>query len=367
MAFVLNSVITIGKYHFKGVNDLVIKKNVHVIVDTAKLKIPALSRIPTKTTFTDEVQNSVSEVIAITTALTGFKLDNKLPKSSVETAVLFNEGDKVSIDLGYNGDLRNEFRGFVRRINQTVPLEIEMEGYAFQLRNKTVLKSWKKTNVKEVLTDVIKGTDVILSPDIPDIPLPYFVSANWTGLRILEYLKEKMLLTVCFDDNVLFVGIEEGRSISNLGGDKSRTGLAEVVYNIGYNCPTNQPNLKRRLGKDDRVLVRIRSRQKTGKTIMYEAGDIDGAVHTTNMQFASDPSVLQLMAEAKLKRLKYDGYEGTLIGFLQPFCKPGWKAILKDEKYVGAGIGTYFIAGTEVHFGAKGGRRMVSITYRLDA
>ncbi|WP_295714363.1 hypothetical protein [Mucilaginibacter sp.] len=366
MAFVLNSVITIGNYHFKGVNELVIKKNIHVIVDTAKLKIPALASIPTKTTYTDEVQNNISEAIAVTTALTGFKLDNKQPKSSVETADLFNEGDKVSIDLGYNGDLRNEFRGFVRRVNQTVPLEVEIEGYAWQLRNQNILANWKKTTLKDILSRLIQGTDIVLSPEIPSVSFDSFNIPNWNGLKVLEYLKEKQLLTIYFDDNVLYAGLEEGRNMVDTRPNKSLTGLAEVIYNIGYNCPTNQPNLKRRLGKDNLIRVRLKTRGKDGKHTLYEAGDVGGAVMDKIIPYTRDQEYLNFTAAAYLKKLKYDGYEGTLTSFLQPFCKPGWKAILKDNKYAGARSGTYFIAGTEVQFGIKGGKRMVSITYRLD-
>lgn len=359
MAFTLHSVIKIGDLAFQGgVHDLVIKKNVHVIVDTAVLKIPGLGRVVS----VKGIINNALDIIGLGSQ----QLPKNVPVTSVQTAKLFKEGDKVAIDAGYNADMRNEFRGFVRRVNLTTPITIEMEGYAWQLRSKNILKSWKKTTVKEVLTEVIKGTDIVLSPDIPNIPLPFFVSPNWSGLKILEYLKEKSLLTVCFDDNVLYAGIEEGRTTTDASGNKSLTGLAEVKHNIGYNCVSNQPNLKQRLGKDNPIRVRITARQKTGKTILYEAGDPNGEVQTINMPFIRDHDALKQMADAKLKKLKYDGYEGVITGFLQPYCKPGWKDTLTDKRYAGARAGTYFIPGTEVHFGAKGAKRMTSITYRLD-
>lgn len=359
MAFVLQSRIKIGAYAFPGgVYELDIKKNVHCIVDTAWLQMPGLGQIVSL----KGIANTALALIGLGTTAVA----KNLPNSSVQTAQLFKEGDPVSIDLGYNGDYRNEFRGFVRRVNTTTPVKIEMEGYAWQLRNQNLSNSWKSTTVKEVLQTIIQGTDIVLSPDIPVIPLTNYRLNNHSGLEVLEDLKRRMLLTVCFADNVLYAGIEEGRTTTNNDGSKSLTGLAEVKYSIGYNCPTNQPDLKQRLGKDNLVRVRLVVRSKSGKRTLYEAGDANGAVHEINMPYARDEQNLIDLAAAHLKRLKYDGFEGQITGFLQPYCQPGWKATLTDKKYDGARAGTYFIAGTHVTFGVKGAKRKTEITYRLD-
>lgn len=358
MAFVLNSVIKIGTYTFRGgVNELTIKKNVNVIVDTAVLKIPGLGRIVA-------VKNLVNAALNII-GLGVQQPASNLPISSVQTAKLFAEGDKVSIDLGYNGDLRNEFRGFVRRVNLTTPVTIEMEGYAWQLRNQNILMSWKLTTVKEVLARIIQGTDIVLSADIPEIKLTSFFIKNENGLKVLEYFKRKMLLTVYFDDNVLYAGIQEVRTTAPGTGQIGT--LAETKYNIGYNCPTNQPDLKQRLAKDNLVRVRLKTKGKNGKHVLYEAGDTNGAIIDRIIPFSSDQNYLKQKAAEYLKRLKYDGYEGALNGFLQPYCKPGFKATLTDKKYNGARAGSYFVSGTEVTFGVRGAKRKTEITYRLDA
>jgi hypothetical protein len=342
MAFTLNSFVKIGALSFTGgINDLTIKKSVNAIVDTAVLKIPGLGRVI-----------SLSNPTA------------NLPNSSVQTAKLFKEGDKVSIDLGYNKDLRNEFRGFVRRVNLTTPLSIEMEGYGWQLRNQNILASWKVTTIKQVLERVIQGTDIVLSPDLADIKLTSFYIKNESGLKVLEYFKEKMLLTVYFDDNVLYVGIQEGRTTAEGPGQNGT--LAEVKYNIGFNCVGNQSDLKQRLAKDNLVRVRLKTKGKKGKHVLYEAGDEGGAVIDRIIPFSNDEAYLKEKAAAFLKRLKYDGYEGKITGFLQPFAKPGYKAIITDKRFEGARAGTYFVPAVEVTFGRSGAKRKVEITYRLD-
>jgi hypothetical protein len=355
MAFTLNSRIKIGKYFFPGsINECTIKKNVGVIMDTATLKIPGKCMV-------------VSIPEAIANGLAAFGLSHGTqpkPVKPFETARLFKEGDKVSIDLGYNGDLRNEFTGFVRRVNLTTPVSLELEGYAWQLRQQNILASWKTVTLRQILERVIQGTDIVLSPDIPLVNLTNFYIKNDNGLKVLEYLKEKMLLTVYFDGNELYAGLEEGRktAVNDLKGSL----LAAVKYHIGYNCITNQPDLKQRLGSDNQVHVQLTVKQKTGKKVLFDAGDTGGAMYQTNIPFIGDTNFLRPLAAQRLKSLKYDGYQGGLKCFLQPFCKPGWKAVIKDEKYDGARAGTYFIQGTEVKFGVRGATRNVQLTYRLD-
>ena len=85
--------------------------------------------------------------------------------------VLIKEGMKVTIDAGYNTKNERRFMGFVLRIDYATPLQIHCVGYAYQLRRVIFNKSYANTTVKEILEDLIKGTDIKLSPEIPHIPL----------------------------------------------------------------------------------------------------------------------------------------------------------------------------------------------------
>lgn len=359
MSFVLNSFIRIGRYSFRGgVTDLVIKKNIHTIVDTAVLKIPVVLDLAVT-----EATVARSALAFIGLADGGSAKDHV--NESIDIATLFREGDPVSIDLGYNGILRNEFRGFIRRVNMTTPVSLEMEGYAWQLRNRNILAYWKQTTLREVLRRVISGTDIVLSPDIPDLPLTNYRIPNKSGLQVLESLKEQMFLTVCFDDNVLYAGLSETRSTAAADNLSSKTNLAQVIYSIGYNCSSDQPDLKVRSAKDTKVLVRIKQRSRTGAVTTYEAGDQGGAVEERNIPYIAHPESLDALAKNSLKQLKYDGYEGSLAGLLEPYCKPGWKVAIRDKRFNGIRGGIYFTEGMEVSFGLNGGGRKIQLTYKL--
>src|SRR4051812_34178084 len=119
--FALESDITIGKFRFSGVNELRIKTSLHSIIDTALINIPSVARIIT---------------------------NGKVVSENVITGNQFAEGDRVTIKLGYSGNMQTEFRGFVKRCDLNMPLQVECEGYSWQLRRNTINGFYKRINVK---------------------------------------------------------------------------------------------------------------------------------------------------------------------------------------------------------------------------
>ena len=140
--FTLSSELIIGKFRFSGVNEVKIKRSIHSLVDTATIKLPAKARILSK---------------------------DKKSSEDVVTAKQFNIGDKVTLRLGYDGKLNEEFKGFVTEVKQNTPLEITCEGYSYQLKNKTVNKSWTKAKLKEILSEIVKearGRNLFFSTEV---------------------------------------------------------------------------------------------------------------------------------------------------------------------------------------------------------
>ena len=88
--FVPGSEITIGQFRFSGAHEVRIKQSLHSIVNTATIQIP-----------------SVAKIIR----------DGKMNPKGIITGKQFNDGNEVTIRLGYNNDLKTEFKGFVKRRN----------------------------------------------------------------------------------------------------------------------------------------------------------------------------------------------------------------------------------------------------------
>ncbi len=326
--FVLGSKITISDKSFKGVNGLNISKSVLEMKNTAVIKIP-----------TSAALNQSGK------RLTG----------SVQTAHQFKVGEKVSIDLAYNDDYQNEFRGFVTRINLTSPVEIECEGYSYQLRKKkNIVKSWKTTTLIEVLKEVVKDTDVKLHDKIPDIPLKNLVINKASGTQVIEYLKEllKGTLTACFFDDVLYVGLVYADVTEQT-----------VKYRLGWNTIADT-DLKYREAKDEEVNIEFQIREPDGKQKTFASGKAGGVTRRETLSAVTDSKHMEDIAKAKLLQESYDGYEGSISVFLQPYVQPGYRAEITDKRYEERG-GNYFVVGVSTDYGQGGAHRKVELGIKL--
>lgn len=314
--------VKIANYSMDSIHSIKVNKSIHEYTDKCEVKIPATARLKQKGTY-------------IT--------------NSIDTAKQIKEGDKVIIDAGYNGRLNREFVGFVNRVNFTTPCSIECEGYSWQLRhNSGLVKSWKQTTLKEVLQFITAGTDITLSKDIPDMPIIPMYIKNQNGCEVLDWLLNTKFLTAYFIGSELYVGLQEATQL-----DKS------VKYRLGWNTVKDN-QLKFR--HEDEVKVRVKAIYKTkeGKLQNKEFGDKNGLMRTVVFGRVDDMKLLEDMALKKAKEFRYSGYEGKITGLLEPFCQPGYKAILTDDKY-NEREGDYIVESTETNITLSGGRRAVEI------
>jgi len=322
MSFKLTCFVQIGNYQFYGgINDCVIKRSVKEIVDTAVLKIPAVGRV-----------NS----------------DDNEPQNSIATSALWTEGDQVIIQLGYNGNNLQEFKGFVRRVNASIPVVVECEGYGWQLRRKVIVQSWKSVKLRDFLTVLVAGTDIQLSQYIPDMMLTNLKINHANALKALEYVKDHCHLSVYFLFDTLYVGLEEG-----VKGNV-------VKHRLGWNT-VRDDKLKWRLAADTSVQIRlVTGKGKNAKRVVYQAGDANGSMVTKNIANLVDSADAQSVADDLLQQAKYTGFEGTMTAFLQPFIQMCDTEAITDKLY-NERTGNYFTQGCEVKFGMQGAQRIISI------
>jgi hypothetical protein len=288
------------------------------------------------------------------------KYDGAQAGESVQTAKQFERGDKVSVWLGYappsgevEGALKLEYEGFISRINFKTPLEIECEGYEHLLRTPVETKTWGKTTMKEVLQYIIKGTEITLSDDVPDVPFTKFIiPAESTRLNALQMVKEQYGMTIYFTGAELYAGLAY------------TVDRGTVKYKLGWNT-IQSDNLKYRHEDDVSLKIKAVWIKPDNTKIEAEVGDPNGSVRTLFFYNVESKEALKQMAAEEIKKHKYSGYEGKITTFLQPFAIPGMKAELTDPKYEER-EGTYYISKTKVTAGTSGGRREVEITVKLN-
>lgn len=332
--FVLNSKISIGGLSFSGVNEVRIKRSIHSYVDTAMIKIPAICNVRSK--------------------------DGK-NKYQVRTGQQFNEGDAVTIDLGYNGELAREFEGFVKHVQPNEMVEVECEGYVRQLRlNDCGSKKLDSTSAKELLQLATKGTDIkVECPD--NIPIADVEMINATGADICDLIRKATegRVTVFFrEPNVLWCGLIYTATRLNVLGDK---GLAkgDVKYRIGYNV-VRDSDLKVREPKE-KVQLLYNGLLATKEKIFTKT-QLKSAAAKLRRTLVHIPSKewLQKIADEGENHMNYTGYEGRINGFLYPICFPSHTAYIQDDNTPNR-AGTYIIESTEVRFGTGGAWRTVEL------
>ena len=341
--FALRSNITIGQFVGVKPHSVKVSKSIHQYCDRAVITVPITARI-------------VRAGVVIT--------------QSAETAKTITEGMKVSIKLGYNNTYNDEFEGFVARVNFTTPCEIECEGYSYQLRKQTYLKTFKNTTLLAVLQFLVIGTDIVVDiNNIPNFPIDKIIFGNDSGTECLEKIIKLSdhNIKIYFTKNVIFAGLV-GLPVK-----------ATTKYQLGWNV-IKDGQLKQRLAANQDVTVHYINEQKDGTKTMVTSGNKSklvsnvitttgsagetGEVKVKKTRFTSNTGALQMLASSELQKLSYDGYEGKITAFLLPYCEPGYESAIDDQKYVERS-GNYFTEATEVTYNKGGARRIVDIGIKL--
>lgn len=337
MAFELSSNNTIGPYKQVKVNEVKVTKSMTDFVDKCVIKIPITARV-------------VQKGLVVT--------------ESAETARLIEEGMSVNIKLGYNGVLKEEFDGFVARVNPVTPTEIECEGWSYKLRNRTILKTFKKTELLDIMKYLVAGTGIELETTlIPKFLIDKVVFDNCNGCEALSIIRKISHETVLFFFN--------GKKLAAVV--KPFVFKPSVKYRIGWNVIKDN-SLKLRQAKNQNVIIKVLGIKRDGTTEEIISGKHKvvastkvgsfGETKVIKTQNITDKSALKKIGEAALAKLQYDGYEGKITAYLEPYCEPGYKAILEDLRYPERG-GNYLVESTEVTYGANGGRRIVQIGLKV--
>jgi hypothetical protein len=334
--FVLNSEVTIGGFKFTGVNGVTIRRSMFKIAETAFISVPSISKI---------------------------LRHGKADSSGVITGSQFKEGDEVTITLGYNGDLNTEFKGFVKRVNTDMPLVIECEGYSWLLRRSTMNLFEKSISLKELLSEIVTYVEspykIKVVCDL-DITLSNAQLSNVNGVEALGKIAEYTDGAVtCFFIEPDTLWCDTIYSLYARGNGIPGAGAAS--YRPGYNALKENALNIRSIG-DNPVSVTYCKKASAGSISMASSATNKNAkqVHKKILNHISDATALAKLANEKAYSLDYTGYDGRLMGFLQPYCRPGDNAYIKDSRYPERD-GSYLVEGTEVVFGIKGARRIVEI------
>lgn len=318
--FVLSSTVTIGQYKFNRAADVTIERSVHQLGASAQITLP-----------TRAVHKG----------------------AIVELAKELRPGMEVKIELGYVGVIQEiEFVGYVRKIEEGDTLKIECEDAVYLLRKKNINKSFKKTNLANVVAFLTEPFGIKMQTEtaIPNINLSTFYIQNITAADALQRIKEEYGLGIYFTESgAMYVGLIYAQNAGT------------VKYNLQQNVIAS--SLKYRDANDVKLRIKAVYIDGSNKKTGVEVGDKDASLRTYHFYDTKSESELRKIANQLLEKEKYSGYEGSITTFLVPFSKVGMRADVTDNRF--GRSGTYFVEKVKTSFGAQGARREVSLSIKL--
>lgn len=325
--FVLSADIQVltksGNIKFTRVNSVKIESSAKVLENTATITLPTTARLERSGEFISEV----------------------------ETAKQFEVGDEIAINLGYNGELKEEFYGFISRIKPGTPLEIECVDAVWLLRRKNCKGSYKNLDLADLLEEILSGTKVELRGEIPDIRFKKYYLKNVTAASALQEIKDRYGLTLYMANfNQLHVGLT------------SFTDNVLVRYGLGENVIENDLEW---VNEDDvRIKVKAVHVKKDNTKIEKEYGDADGEIKTIYFYDLERPGDLEKLAIAEANKYRYTGFKGGLTTFLLPSVQVGNVARVTDKQF-GERSGDYLVDKVTTTFGTNGARRKIELGLKV--
>ena len=254
---------------------------------------------------------------------------------------LIRRNDAVVISLGYNGELEEEFAGYVRSVGADTPVVIELCDNLWKLMQEPFHKAYKSLHLPAFLKDLV-GDE--FEYEAMDATIGPVVFKRTTKGQAMKALKDEFGLVTYLRGNKVYCGVLFDKEAPS------------VTYDMERNVRNN--DLKYRLAEDVSLKVTAVSLQKDGSKIEVEVGDPGGESRSLNYYGISNKAELKKLAEADMLKFKYDGYEGTLSGWGRPLCQFGDRVLIKSTLYPERD-GQYLAESVTITFGPDGFKRAI--------
>lgn len=296
-----------------------------------------------------EIESSVNNLVDIATIILPETVMNKV----VDFQSKIKRGSFVSIELGYDGKLKNEFEGYVREITTNdSSLKIVCEDALFLFRKNVKDVELKDTDIKKIAQLLIDQIDPSFTLNC-DYIIPYekFIIHQATGYDVLKKLQEETRANIYFDTKNKTLHIH-GQYLEKLG---------EVKYSMQHNV--EKSSLEYITAIDKKVEVTIEGVDLKGKVTSYTTGTTGGEKITRKVGTIPQ-SGIKIMAETEYNNQMSDGYTGSFDAWLVPFVQPTYTAIIQDQDYPYK-TGRYYVVSVKTNFSESGGVRTITPGIKL--
>lgn len=258
-------------------------------------------------------------------------------------------GDKITIKLGYDGDLQTRFTGFIRSVDAKVPITIKCEDGMFVLKSHKVKpKAFKNASLHEIMSYLLEGTSIQFQLMDKNIKVGNWRLTKTHASEELQELKEKMMLSSYFrrinGESILYIGL--AYPLDNRKKVKFMHGKNIIDENFEY-----------RDKEDIRVRCEAQSFNAKNKKVTYEYGDKDGDVIKIRIDGLTENELKKYAIEA-VERYKQSGFKGSFETFGQPEVS---KCDMVEIHASDGNSGVYLVKKLEIEFGTNGYRQKIEL------
>lgn len=312
--FDLSWKITVGKYRLSMLSSVEITRSVEQLSDTAVIVLPG-------------------------------SCFNK----ALEVEQQIKRGDRVEIELGYDGDPKVEFEGYLESIStDDGSIKLQCEDALYTLRIAVANKEFVNPDIKDILNYILpQGMGLVC-----DYSFRYdkYVIENATAYQVLKKLQEETKANIYLKGSELHVHPQ----------------YREIFGNAWYSFQTNieKSNLEYKNAEDRKVEVVVEGKGNDGKVIRETAGEKGGDTITLKIDGVSDRASLRNLANEQLKVKSYTGYSGSFTGWLIPWCDAGFAVTLFDLDYEHKN-GTYYATEVITSMSSSGGSRTIKLGRKI--
>ena len=262
---------------------------------------------------------------------------------------IIKRGDLVTVECGYDGILKNRFSGFVKQVNNKMPVTIICEDGMFLLKQKAIeKKGFKQTTIEQLMAFLLQGTNIKFNCIDKNIKLGnYRITKNNVAEELNEIKKEYGLhcyFRTIKNEQILYIGF--AFPFDNVNKASFMHGKNIIAENFEY-----------KNADDIKLKVTAISIDKKNNRIKEVAGDKDGEAITV-YAYGLDKAALKTFAEASVKKYKYTGLKGSFTTFGEPLVTHADNAYIESED---GNKGTYLIKKVVTNFGTDGYRQVVDL------
>jgi hypothetical protein len=296
-----------------------------------------------------EIHSSV-DLLADTATI---KLSGSAYNSALRIEDKIKRGDKVLIQLGYDGTLRNEFEGFLLSIStDDGSITLQCEDGLFLFRKPVKEKEFKNIGVKQIAEYLITelGGGITLRCDDDVMQYDKFTIYKATGYDVLKKLQEETKANIYMKGAKLHI----------------HPAYIEIFGKVNYDFAVNieKSDLKYKQKDDRKYEVEVEGIAKNGDRKTVTVGTPGGDKRSLKIYGVTNIASLRKRGEEEMKRIVYDGFEGSIDTWLIPYVSSGYSCLINDNDY-DYKKGRYYAVAVTTTFDSNGAVRKIQMGKKL--